>query len=304
MSAADDKSGRAPAPAEAGLAALEWAASSGRTPDVLQALRARQRRRLRRRLAATAAVATFLLAALAWRVAAPVEARAEATPRPVIVSAPIRQALPDGSLVELRDSAQIRVDFGSAERSVVLETGEAHFQVVKDPTRPFVVRASGVQVRAVGTAFAVQLAPAAVDVLVTEGRVAVAVDSAAAREATPAPLRTTIHVDVGRRLTVPLAPVGGAPEPAAIPVTTVEQQALLGWRVPRLEFTGTPLREAIPMFNRHARSQLVLDPALGDLQVSGLLRADDAESLLLLLQNEFRIEAEWRPDGQVLLRRR
>jgi transmembrane sensor len=52
-------------------------------------------------------------------------------------------------------------------------SGEAHFFVEKDPQRPFVVNAAGIDVRAVGTAFNVRIDPAAVEVLVTEGRVRV-----------------------------------------------------------------------------------------------------------------------------------
>jgi transmembrane sensor len=48
--------------------------------------------------------------------------------------------------------------------------------VTKDPVRPFIVMAAGVAVRAVGTAFNVKLDSTAVEVLVTEGMVAVATE--------------------------------------------------------------------------------------------------------------------------------
>ena len=77
-------------------------------------------------------------------------------------------------------------------------------------------------------------------------------------------------------------PPPGSGEPAS-QVTTVsatEMDEHLAWRVPRLEFAGTPLAQALPMFNQYGGVRLTLaDPALGRLQLSGVLRADDSESL-------------------------
>lgn len=84
-----------------------------------------------------------------------------------------RVLLADGSTLELNASSEVQVRFAAQERRVALLAGEAHFTVAPDAARPFVVEAGGVAVRAVGTAFNVRLAPEAVEVLVTEGRVAV-----------------------------------------------------------------------------------------------------------------------------------
>ena len=62
------------------------------------------------------------------------------------------RALDDGTVVELNGGAEIEVQFTAAERRLRLVRGEAHFQVAKNPLRPFVVEAGGVAVRAVGTA--------------------------------------------------------------------------------------------------------------------------------------------------------
>ena len=84
-----------------------------------------------------------------------------------------REALPDGSLVELKDGSRIVIEFSETERRVRLTGGEAHFKVAKNSARPFVVETGGVAVRAVGTAFSVRLDAASVEVLVTEGKVTV-----------------------------------------------------------------------------------------------------------------------------------
>jgi len=118
-------------------------------------------------------------------------------------------------------------------------------------------------------------------------------------------------VNAGHRVSVGLTPVASS-GPASLPppviaVTDAEQRERLVWRVPLLEFSGTPLADVIPMFNRHQAAgrstQLVLaDRALGELQVSGVLRADNIGAFLRLLQNEFGIVAEPHGDSTVLRR--
>ena len=87
-------------------------------------------------------------------------------------------------------------------------------------------------------------------------------------------------------------------------MTPAEAVDRLNWRMRRLEFSGTPLAEAIPRFNRHAGTRFSLDPALGTLRLSGALRVDDLDALLLLLRSEFDIVANPQTDGSITLRRR
>lgn len=65
--------------------------------------------------------------------------------------------LPDGSTVWMNETSTIRyaVDKSSSHRSVEL-SGEAFFQVVKDPTRPFHVKTADVSVTVLGTEFNVK----------------------------------------------------------------------------------------------------------------------------------------------------
>ena len=82
--------------------------------------------------------------------------------------------LADGSRVWLNAETQLRypVAFTGTERRVEL-TGEAYFEVSKDATRPFIVRANGVDVRVLGTSFNVAAYGAEVVTTLVEGRVAV-----------------------------------------------------------------------------------------------------------------------------------
>lgn len=285
-----------PSPVETGLEALSWAVSSGAAGEVVRHVEARRRRRVRRRIAGVAGIACLgLVGAWLFPQAPATLAIPPIAAASTVVVAPETRTLADGSIVELRRGAEILVEYGPSSRRVVLRAGEVHFQVTKDAARPFVVVASGVEVRAVGTAFSVDLGKRAVDVLVTEGRVSVTSPPAAV-EAAPA----VAMVDAGQGTTVSLEVAGAA---AVRSVPSGERRERLNWRVPLLEFSGTPLAEAIPMFNRHGRRHLVLDPALGRLQLSGTLRADDTDSLFLLLRNEFGIIAVPGSAGRTELRR-
>ena len=292
-----DGSVDSPSPAETGLEALVWAVSSGSAAAVVRHAEARRRRRRQRRIAGVAGIACLVFVG-AW-----LFPRAPATggSPPVaataaVIIAPVARTLPDGSIVELRPGAEIVVDYRPGARRVVLRAGEAHFQVKKDASWPFVVAASGIEVRAVGTAFSVDLGRRAVDVLVTEGRVAVTGPSPfAASKAVP----DVAMLDAGQGAVVSLDKAGGT---SVRSIPTGEQRERLTWRVPLLEFSGTPLAEAVPLFNRHGDRRLAIDPALGRLQLSGSLRADDIDSLLLLLRNEFGIVAF--PDGPGVTRLR
>jgi ferric-dicitrate binding protein FerR (iron transport regulator) len=74
-----------------------------------------------------------------------------------------------------------------------------------------------------------------------------------------------------------------------------------------LEFSATPLGDALELFNQHARDsggvRLVLaNSALERLQLSGMVRANNVDTLLLLLARDFGIRAD-RGEGVIVLRR-
>ncbi len=68
--------------------------------------------------------------------------------------------LPDGSKVWLNADSRLSYNssFNSHRREVELE-GEAYFDVVKDPARPFIVHTSGIDVKVLGTSFNVKSYP-------------------------------------------------------------------------------------------------------------------------------------------------
>lgn len=68
--------------------------------------------------------------------------------------------LPDGTQVWLNSNSKLDYaeDFNTASREVELE-GEAYFDVVKDKQRPFIVHASDLDIKVLGTAFTIKSYP-------------------------------------------------------------------------------------------------------------------------------------------------
>jgi transmembrane sensor len=293
---------------------LDWAVAANATDEIWQEtqIKVHRRRRQRRQIVGGGVAAAMALAALAWHVGS-IRRGPAAAPRelaPVANSAvivPEQRILPDGSRIDLKPGAAVRVAYDEGVRRVALLQGEAHFVVMKDARRPFVVSAGGVEVRAVGTAFSVQLETRQVDVLVTEGRVAV--ERTAGTSAGPSaeaigPMPTLAMLDAGRRLVVGRDAAAAGPMPEIAQLSAAEIDQRLAWRAPRLDFTRTPLAEALPLINRHSRVQVSLaDPAIGQVRLSGILRADNVETLLRLLEAEHGLQAEWRGTDEVVLRR-
>ena len=245
--------------------------------------------------------AAFLLGLFFWRF--PLERTAEV--RTVVASsvAPARDILGDGSVVNVNTQGKLEVQLGARERRVTLARGEAHFEVKADPTRPFIVVAGGVTVRAVGTMFVVRLSGETVEVLVEEGKVSVAPATPPSAAAVPAPEATAAPlVYAGERAVVARA------DPAAAPriekMDPPAMSAALQWHRRVAVFNDTPLHEVIAQFNRRNAVQVVLaDADLGTRRFGGALALDQVEALVRLLEREGGITVERHGDREIVLRR-
>jgi len=223
----------------------------------------------------------------------------QAAPAVASAQAYERRVLEDGSVIELNDGAQVEVTYTPAERRIHLVQGEANFTVAKNPLRPFIVRAGGVDVRAVGTIFNVRLDAQSVDVLVTEGKVGVddAVRGGSLLVASvpgEAPLLLA-----GQEVTVNSGPI------TPVPATRVSSEQVareLAWRPHNLEFNSQPLDEVVAEFNRCNHTQLVLaDPALARLSIVASFRSDNVEGFVRLLEATADVRAEHRGDREIVL---
>lgn len=178
-----------------------------------------------------------------------------------------RVALQDGSVAFLNTDSRVDVRFAEHRRGIALARGEAWFQVAKDHSRPFVVDAGTVRVRATGTAFAVRREAAGVEVVVTEGRVLVW------REDQPA---TALAVSSGQATFVSTR----APAPPRAQAAHVED--LLAWRRGEIVLNGETVAAAADEFNRYNDRKLVLaDPAAGQEKIVGYFLIDQPEKFAI-----------------------
>lgn len=222
----------------------------------------------------------------------------------VIPSTARQLPLPDGSVVELKEDALVEPVFSSQERRVRLVRGEAHFTVAKDPTRPFVVEVGSVAFCAVGTVFNVRVDQAAVQLLVTEGKVRV--EPVLAADELPAITAFAPLVIAGQRLVVTSDEKAPAQAEWHVePVTPEELARSLAWKESHFVFDRTPLTEAVAAFNRFNLNQLVVDdPHLAGRKLGGTFQANNLDAFVQLLETGFDVMADRKTEGKIILRGR
>jgi transmembrane sensor len=255
--------------------------------------------RARRRLAATAAAAgvAVVASALAWW--------SSVTSHPNFRTAVGEHAsidLPDGSHLELNSQSDARVSYDRRTRIIYLIRGEAYFKVAQDPMRPFWVIADHSWVRALGTAFNVDLRASGVRVTVNEGVVKVGPahgrDSAptdAALSQAPASILTAgqqaelVHDSTQIR--------AAAPE---------ELTRLSAWRRGKLYFENAPLESVVEELGRYTQERIVIEGTdLRSVPVGGTFQANPqgVEALLGMLRDGLDVTVRKSADGSIHIAR-
>lgn len=213
--------------------------------------------------------------------------------------------LGDGSIVSLNAHSTLRVEFSDEWRDVRLISGEAMFDVAKDPNRPFRVVTEGAVIQAVGTQFNVRYRGADTTVTVVEGIVDVQStsgpsDSGGASAQVPTPNAAEPASTQGTLLRV-----GQQARVASGEVAVIETnvQEATSWRERRLVFEARPLADVVNEFNLYNDDQFVIsDAALANRAISGVFGADDRESFVLFLSEAGLADYETRDDGTIVLR--
>jgi transmembrane sensor len=189
--------------------------------------------------------------------------------------------LQDGSAVRLGPETRLRVRISGQERNLTLDRGEAVFKVAKDSTRPFIVTAGRIRVRALGTEFGVEKRTTGLIVTVAEGRVAV----------------DESHLQLAAGDQVAVAPTGA---PSA--VRKVNSADSLAWANGRLVFDNDSVSEVVERFNQYNRIRLeVPDPRVAQRRLSGSFDATDLESFLAFLQSSMPVAVTRRDHGERVL---
>lgn len=174
--------------------------------------------------------------------------------------------LTDGTRVTLNAATRLRVLYRKHERRIRLERGEAEFDDIENPQRPFVVQAAGYQVRALGTIFDIDSAPGHLDVTLFKGRV----DVSRAAPAIGKPASSPTVLSPGERLVI------RGDGQARIDHPSLE--AISAWQRGQAVFNDVPLVDAIAKINRYGGTPIrITDPALAEIRVSGVFPIHDPE---------------------------
>jgi transmembrane sensor len=253
--------------------------------NAMNAASERRDRPQRLRYAAAAAMAILVLIAGAWWV-------------PRIGSVTLFQTaigerasveLPDGSRLDLNSNSLARVEYSRQARIIRLARGEAYFKVAHEAARPFWVVAGNSWVRAVGTAFSVDMRPSGVRVIVSEGTIKVATARADDEPPSDASLtRTPVSVlTAGQQVEMK------AGTAQISPVQPLELTRLDAWRKGKLYFENQPLESVVEELGRYTPTPISIeDESLKNLSIGGTFQANaqGVDALLEMLERGFGLQ--------------
>lgn len=207
--------------------------------------------------------------------------------------------LPDGTRVSVGAKSLVWVRYQSTLREIVLDRGEAYFQVARDAHRPFIVRAGTASITAVGTAFNVRKSGARVQVVVAEGAVNVNPDAAAPSSSLTSTKPQTLQLRAGHQW------IGDSTATDTAPITRATPESAASWRTGRLEYVGEPLKYVVADVNRYSKVEIsIADPQLGELPVTGTVFEEDIDGWLESIEEFMPLRVERGNGNQIVLNRR
>ena len=219
--------------------------------------------------------------------------------------------LTDGSQIALDSRSEVRVRYGAHARELVLETGQARFDVAHDVERPFSVTAGGHKVVATGTAFNVDLLGSELLVTLIEGHVVVLPQKAATLPESSASvpsgdssrtavrtrdsgLASRIRLNAGEQLVI---------SPSAAPsVTPVNVDRAIAWENGELVFENERLSSVVVRVSRYGARPIVIDDEqTSSLRISGVFHEGDVAGFVSTIVSYLPVRAREATDGSVRL---
>ena len=192
--------------------------------------------------------------------------------------------LADGTRVTLNADTRLSVLLKRDRRDLTLASGEAAFQVVHDPSRPFTVQAGDRVLQDVGTDFDVKRQGGLLTVSVREGEVAVLRPQGA----------PNLSLGAGGHLE---HREGGADQVTA----TADADDAFAWRSGRLIYRDRPLSDVAADLSRYGGEEIRADGAAANLRFSGVLTIDNQDGMVGRLTRLLPVVASDRKDGVIVL---
>jgi transmembrane sensor len=190
--------------------------------------------------------------------------------------------LGDGSIVTLNTLSEATVRFDKSFRKVALITGEALFDVVSDPQRPFVVETGSLSLNVIGTKFSVYRKENSTRVAVVDGVVTVV-----SSRSPDQPL--IVRAGEGAVATA---------QGVSLTDDQFDVQKAIAWTQRRLIFDSAPLAEVVAEFNRYNRTPLIVeDVALANRAITTVFNANDVSALVAFLELEPDVDVQYGDDA-------
>jgi transmembrane sensor len=201
--------------------------------------------------------------------------------------------LPDGSKVTLNPNSRIVLakDFNSKQRILTLE-GEAFFEVVKDPNKPFVVRAGTTTTTALGTSFMVRYYDHEdrVKVSLLTGKVKVEQIAAAAPEKKAVVLTPGLEVVVNRRTA-----------PGILEKHAFEPEILREWKLDQLTFSDAEFNEIVNKIGEWFGVKVVVRNAPPTVKhFTGKFKNENLETVIEALSFAHKFNYQIKPDTVII----
>jgi transmembrane sensor len=180
----------------------------------------------------------------------------------------------DGSVAYLNTRTQIKWIGNQRDRRVMLLEGEALFDVVHDPDRPFHVVLDNSEINVLGTRFNVyRKKDGETTVTVLEGSVSVH-ERSQGRDQSAWQRRLSANEQIVYR---PLGLLGDVRQTSA--------EKAVKWREGVMEIQNQPLPEVLDELTRYTDQRIVIrDPVLNELRIGGVLNVRDVRVALARLQ--------------------
>lgn len=194
-----------------------------------------------------------------------------------------------GSRLDLNARTRLWARLYRHQRVVMLDEGEARFDISPDAARPFLVETRAGRITVLGTAFTVKDRGGPVSIHVEHGHVRFEPRS---QPGEPMP---AVDLRAGQALTL-------RPGQPAQLRSAVDAGQASAWRDGWLVFDNTRLDEALPAINAHRAQPITLgDGRVGRLPLTGRFKAADSASLLAALPAILPLSVQVQADGRVAL---
>ena len=186
--------------------------------------------------------------------------------------------LNDGSVITLNTTGQLVVDYSEAARRILLERGEAYFEVADDPERSFTVDLGLRSVTAVGTAFNIRKDPERYQVAVIEGAVAL---HEGTEDVSAPPPPVSIRGPGPRRVEAGWVAEFDVSSDELTAFRPESMDRYRDWRSGLLSFSYEPLSQVVQELNRYSRKKILIeDASVMDLSVVTAIRVTDIDAAL------------------------